>query len=29
MVLMGYSRARGTLIYRKKPEGKNLVSDSL
>jgi hypothetical protein len=26
---MGYSGARGTLIYEKKPEGENLVSDSL
>ncbi len=24
---MGYSGARGTLIYEKKPEGENLVSD--
>ncbi len=29
MVLMGYSGDRGTLIYEKKPEGENLVSDSL
>jgi hypothetical protein len=29
MILMEYSEARGTLIYEKKTEVENLLSDSL